>query len=348
MSVTTASSPATASVSRLTNTRSDGNKITQPDFSYFAGKTITLDASGAVGGTNWTEFNGVESGLASYLHATVNIVDYPTGDSIPGQNAAAGAAPNGLTVGEVGPQGNLIDDITNTPNIDFSMQKIEMIGSPHAPESIWYAGPGSGITKITQVMKSKTTLSALDLSTGWSDVLTRVFFGIYGADVDVIPGYENTGDLVEGILRGDGQLMVTSLTAALSAAQGGQVKPLLQATAPGQGTPLYATMKKIPTITTYAASHKPTTPAGRAGMKELIAMAAAPFISFFVPGGTPEKYVVALTDAFRSVMAQQGPKNYLLSAGLPVGWISPKVSESDLKTETSHATILGRFVNYTR
>lgn len=318
----------------------------KPDFAYFQGKTITIVAAGSVGGTSWTEAEVAAPLIGSYLHATVNVLDISTGGSFPGQDYAASQPPNGLTIGELLPQGDLEANVLNSQSINFSMKKVNLIGSPLSPASIFFARSQSGIRNMEQVLKSSVPIPTLNLVSGLSYILTEVFFGAYEAKTPIVTGYPNVGSLITGFLRGDGSLMVTSLTAAESDAQSGAAVPILQATTPVKGTALYSIMKNVPTLSEFYKDHKTNTAAGNAAIKELITLVTAPFLSFYVAANTPQPYVVALQDAYRSAIAQTSARNQLLNAGLAPGNVSPKISKAFLKTEALHISRIKKFLSY--
>jgi hypothetical protein len=137
----------------------------KPDFAYFAGKTITWEVGGAVGSAAWELASVAAPLMASYLHCTINISVTPV--SITGQNIAGDSQPNGLTIGEVTPQGDITDDLSSNPipNVNFSLQTIGLLGAAPSPPSLFVAAPSSGFKTINDLVTSKTPFKDLDNAT---------------------------------------------------------------------------------------------------------------------------------------------------------------------------------------
>src|SRR5262249_20103664 len=103
-------------------------KTVKPDIGYFAGKTISYIVPTAVGAGSYSTAVLFSPYMASYLHANINISSNAGGGGYAGQDVVAASTPDGLTIGTLSLNTDVSADIVNAPNINFSLQKIKIIG----------------------------------------------------------------------------------------------------------------------------------------------------------------------------------------------------------------------------
>ncbi|HVB04963.1 MAG TPA: hypothetical protein VNF07_01780 [Acidimicrobiales bacterium] len=316
----------------------------KPDFGYFAGKTITFIAPAAPGGI----FDAIPRTLgplmASYLHCTVNVVNVPNGNTLPGQDQAASAPANGLTLGVMNILADLENDVKGVASVSFPIKKVGFIGGVPSSDSVWISAPSqASLANFKDVITTTTPFTALDVTSGSVDAQIRVLLGAYGAHVRIVTGYQNAASQVQGFLRGDGPLMAQSNTALEATIESGQARPILQSTKPQPAYSDYKQLKPVPTFASFLASHPPTTAAGRAAMRELITLVASP-TPVFVPAGVPANIRLALTDAMRSALNQRAAQTQEDHFGLPHGFVFPQVIENDIATGAKHDSIMARYL----
>jgi hypothetical protein len=167
-------------------------KKVRPDYAYFVGKTITWIAPGAPGGTYYGLATLMAPYMASYLHCVINVESLSTANGIPGQNAAAVALPNGLTIGELNPSEDVEGFIQGDNPLSFTMKNQDFIAGIPAAETIWVTNPATdhGANTAVKMLDPSNGLTFLDPTTGYQDLITRVVTGAYGVSTaNLITGY---------------------------------------------------------------------------------------------------------------------------------------------------------------
>jgi tripartite-type tricarboxylate transporter receptor subunit TctC len=317
----------------------------QPDFSYFKGKTITYDVVQPPGGTFYVAAQILAPIVAKYLHATVNVVSVPAGNGVAGQDQVATSAPDGLTVGTLNLGVDLENQLTNTPSINFDLKKITVVaGLPINPD-VFITAPNSPYKTWNDVIDSKTSIKSLDYA-GPVDEVQQVLFGAYQTPVQLIQGYTSSADEVAGFLRGDGPVALQSSTAVSSAIAAGKARPLLVTGPVFPGSQGYGQLKNLQTLASFYASDKPKTASGNAAIKELIALfgAESPNQTIFAAPGTPASLTNALTAAFKYALGQPTTRSKELQQALTPGYYSPAVVTSLISGFEKNVGLMKQYV----
>ena len=320
----------------------------KPDFGFFAGKTITFVIAAAPGSGGISAAGvALQSPLAAYLHATVN-VEYVS-NALTADNSVGTAPPDGLTIGVTGVP-TVLNNIYSGVNLtSYSLLKASYVGSTGGQPIMAVACPGSPFTSFDQLLKSKQTVVSVQNSSGGSNLISRLLLGAYGAPHKYLTGYTSS-TLVPGCQRGDGNWEVNGannfLTSAGNAITPGFTPLVLTAPFP-KGSPAFGLNKSIPTIASYFAKHKPSTPGGQAIVKILVDQfgLGAPGEMVFGAPGIPANRLVALQDAMTAAFKVPSVKTALLLAGLPTNSVSGPAVLSFLKYQIKHQTIVQRYLN---
>jgi len=298
----------------------------KPDISYFAGKTITFEVGSKPGGSGDDYVRPIGPLIASYLHCSVNIVDNSSGADLAAQNAVATSTPDGLTIGELNIGSNYDNDVSNIPGLAFTMNKIDIIaGAAVGGSPTIVASPRSAIKNVNEFVDSRATSKILDVTPGGVDLDLRVFLGAYRVNSQLVLGYTSGSVLAAGFQRGDAPFAAQGVPALGTLIGAGLANPLvLFSTVPyPKGLAEYAQMKSVPTLKRYAASHPPTTRAGRVALDERLSVLATPAYGFFAPQNTPPKILAALTAAFHSALLQASTKAAYEAFALSPGYTPP-------------------------
>jgi tripartite-type tricarboxylate transporter receptor subunit TctC len=317
-----------------------------PDFAYFAGKTITFITPGSPGGSNWDAASILAPLMASYLHCTINIEDIPQGGSIPAQNTTAAQAPNALTIGWMGPPGDILNSLTNVAGVNFTMQKQVILGAIPGNDEVLISRSGSNFPKLGDVMRAKTPISILNATTGIVDVSTLTFLGAYKIPTHIIYGFTNATTQYAGFLSGDGPVEFAQVSTSEPGLLAGQAKPLLQYLPPLKGTSTYNLLKKVPTIASLLKTDPPKSKAAVNALKEAIDMVGYSNDVLFAPTGTNADEAAALTAAFRSALAQKGAQAAELNDGLSSGYIDPATALKDIHNEVTGESSILPYLTY--
>jgi tripartite-type tricarboxylate transporter receptor subunit TctC len=298
-------------------------KVVKPDFSFYVGKQLTLITGGAAGAANDEAALIVAPLMASYLHASINVVDMPAGATVPAQEAIAASTPNGLTFGQGGPVGDIESQDVGQNDINFPLRTQEWIGSFSPPQYVIATTPNSGIKTISQFEKADGGgLKYLSLSGGGS-LNEQVFDVVFKQHAQFVTGYINASAQLTGFLRGDGNASVINAPMSAPFIADGQMVGIALTQPYVKGETDYSVMSKLPVMSTYLAKHPPTSKANRTAIKLLNIYNAASDQDFFAPPKTPEGEVLALAAAFRSAVNQPGAQKALIGQGVPNGYDSP-------------------------
>ena len=263
-------------------------------------------------------------GVESYLHATVKVEDVSGNTSI-GQNQAAGAQPNGLTVGIL----NVLTDANNiysgTGALSFDLTKIDYVAATMQGVNLIVSCKGSPYKSWDQVVNNGHPVSVVNVTTGPADELQRLMLAAYGYHTKFINGYVPETQL-QGCLRGDGNIAADSAnlfeTSASNAMAPGIMPLMLTSAEPSSSASAYLN-KMVPTLAQYAAKNPPSTTAGRTAIKQAISTFAGLGNVWFTPVGTPSNLRTALGAAIKSAMSQQSTIKAFLDQGTPPNFVNP-------------------------
>jgi tripartite-type tricarboxylate transporter receptor subunit TctC len=307
---------------------------------FYNGKTITFVVANSPGSTADELTRAIVPGVQSYLHATIRVEDVSGNTSI-GQNQAAGAKPDGLTVGIL----NLLTDANNiyagTGALSFDLAKIDYVAASMQGVDLIVACKGSPYKTWGQTVKSSKAVSVVNVTTGPANELQRLMLAAYGYKTKFINGYVPETQL-QGCLRGDGDIAADSAnlfeTSTSDAMAPGLTPLLLTSAEPSASASAYLN-QRVPTLAQYAAKNPPTTAAG----KQALQMATSTFAGlgnvWFTPDGTPADRRLALTNAIKSAMAQQSTMKAFLDQGTPTTFVDPSKVVPFVKNELSAANV---------
>jgi len=319
----------------------------KPDFNYYIGKTITFVSPGAPGGSYDGLARILAPAIGSYLHCTVIVEDLSSGGGIAGQNDVAASAPNGLTIGELNPDGDVENFLEGTSALTFSLKKQNYIAGVPAVNIVWMSDPQSEYHSIVQIIKPKGPLHILDVTSGYQDLLDRVLIGAYGIpSSSLISGFNGSPALLAGFINKDGPIANIGLQAVESYIAAGLARPLMLTLPMKPGNLGYAFLHKLhlPTYTTILNEHPPKTAAGRKALKELVDISTSAGQIVFTPAGTPMSLNLALTAAMRSALHQTSIKALEDAQGLSTGYISPLQVAKDLNKVLRNSATIAPFL----
>lgn len=282
--------------------------------------------------------------MSKFLRASVVVTDVSGGVTVPGQNQAAASLPNGLILGELNVEADIESFVQKTPGINFPLKTAAIVGG-FPPQDVYCVVPrSSALHNIKDIIDSPTQLKVLNLATGATGLQTDVILGAYGINARQITGFGNAAAMTQGFMNDDGDLACTSASAWTSLVIGGQARVVLQSNVPPAGQPVDNFLKGVPTYATLAATIHPKTSAGKAAMKELVALVDTPNTDLFAPVGTPANLIETLGAAMKWTTQQQTTKAFDNLTSLTPGYVSPKTVKSELNTDIKHLGILGRYL----
>jgi tripartite-type tricarboxylate transporter receptor subunit TctC len=306
----------------------------KPDVSFYKGKTITWDVPSAPGASFYTSATVLAPLVGKYLGATVNIVSVPAGATVAGQDQAAAAPNDGLTIGTLNVSANVSNAATKQPGINFDMTKVSYIaGLPINPD-VFVVAPSAKYQSFASLAQAKPSVTATDYP-GSIDILEKAMFGAYGIKAKLISGYADVPSQVAGFLRGDAQFAINQVPGYAPPIAAGKAVPLLVTGPVTAGSAGYAQLKSVPTIASFAAEHPPTTAAEKSAVAALEALFGASAVNqvFFAPAGTDAGKVAALEEAFKAAEANPATATAFEKANLTVGFLTGAQSATAINTD---------------
>lgn len=316
------------------------------DVSYYDGKTITFDVAGAPGSGAYLLGQDLAPFMGSFLHATVNVVPVPAATGAVEQDDVASAAPNGLTIGELDTNDDVAADIIKVPNINFGMLTVPTAGAVPPSLYVLAATPSSGITSFAQLLHRKSPVTALGF-TGDITLSLTTYLRAFGIPAKILTGYASSSEEVAGFLRGDGELMLTAENNMTTELKSKEAVPILLSQKVYPTAQNYSLLKNVPTASQFAAKHKAKSGAGRKALSVMNFINSTSTVNraIFAPKGTPEKYMLALSAAFKAAISNAHVRQlFVTQAFLPI-WIDPKTVTSELKREVRDEKLIRTYVN---
>jgi tripartite-type tricarboxylate transporter receptor subunit TctC len=292
-----------------------------PDTSFYKGKTISWDVPDGPGTGFYDSAAILAPVVGKYLGATVNIVSIPAGGTIAGQDQAAAASNNGLTMGTINVSTDVGNEATKQPGVNFNIQKEALIaGLPINPE-VFVVSPSSPYKTWDALVKAAPKTQSVAVP-GSNEVLEKGVYLASGIQAKMITGYEDPPSEVAGFLRGDAVLGANSVPTFASAISGGKARPLLLTGPVPAGTEGSAQLKSTPTLASYYASHKLKSASQTQAIDAMEALFGQKAVNqaYFMPAGTDPGKVAALTAAFQSAMASSAVKASFIKQNLTPGF----------------------------
>jgi tripartite-type tricarboxylate transporter receptor subunit TctC len=303
---------------------------------FFKGKTITYVIPNTPGSPPGLIMEAMKSGLEKYLGATINI-EYNSNVATVGEDVVGTAKPDGLTLGDMALQVVLNEEYSGQGTPAFSLNDVSWVGATYAAPSGVFGCQESSFTSFGALVKSRTPLKIVEITTGSNDEMNRLLMAAWPVPHTFLTGY-TTADVTAGCQRGDGNFSSSSLARALNASGTSVVAgltPLLLTGPVPAGSPNAFLNSKVPTFAEYAKQNPPTTALGR----EAIALAissfssTAPNFTTFGPPGIPASRLAALTAAFTAVAAEPAVTKASLLAAIPPGFVAPATVTAFVKQQ---------------
>lgn len=331
-----------SSPSANTTTSSSSSSVTQ-GLNYYRGKTVTIIEPGATGAIFDLIARTEATYLGRYLHATVNVEDVTIGNTIPGQDETASAAPNGLTLGilDLGNDASLA--LTHTPGLNFDVRSLQFIAANAASSDLMVARASSPYTSLSAILHASPPPTVLMENTGTTDVLTASLFGILGVHADYVVGYTSIGSYVQGFSRGDGPIMMTNLASTGALVKGGQARPILVTSVPPAGTLYRQYVLKVPTFASIKSTYPPKTATQKKEWAALDAFLGATSTPLVTQARVPSDEVAALRQAAVWMFAQAGFKTAILRDGQNPDYVSPSAAKGDYAAVLKDGSVLEPF-----
>lgn len=309
---------------------------------FYKGKTLTIIEPGATGAIFDLIARTEAKFLGIYLHATVNVEDMTTGNTITGQDATAGANPNGLTIGELNLGVDASLALTHTPGLNFNPDRLAFISASQPGASLMISSKNSPYQSFSALVNAKTPTVLME-NTGTVDVLTASILGILGLHPNYIVGYTSIGSYVQGFVRGDGPIMDTNLASTGELVSQNTAVPLMVTSVPPVGTLYRKYTTSVPTFAQVEKQYPPKTATEKKEWTALDAFYGATSTPLVTQTGVAADKVAALRAAAVWMFKQSSFKQQMLSEGQNPTYVDPLTAKNDYSTVLKQGAILEPF-----
>jgi tripartite-type tricarboxylate transporter receptor subunit TctC len=309
--------------------------------SYFKGKTITLIAPDAPGGSYDSYARLFAPYVGKQLGATINVENVPTAGTVQGTNQMAAASPNGLTIGMVNVGGDMASLVEKQPGQSFDMAKLSWIGQPAPLPNAVVTQPGSKVQSFASMLHPSDPISALDIRNGIGDMLIRVVYGAFGVKYQMDTGFESTSALKQGFIAKDGQTILEAMSTLYPLISGNEAKPLL--VIGSVDLPSYQkVLAGVPTLQSELTKVSLAAPQ-KAAVKEALDLSNLSD-DFAAPAGLPASELSTLRNAFAKAAADPALQGQATKESLPLSWISGPSVTSQVKAALANSSSIAPYV----
>jgi tripartite-type tricarboxylate transporter receptor subunit TctC len=309
---------------------------------YFKGKTITLIAPDAPGGSYDSYARLFAPYVGQELGATINVENVNGAGTLQGSNQMAAATPNGLTIGMVNVGGDVASLVEKQPGQNFTMTKLSWIGQPAQIPNAIVTQPGSSVSSFSGMLHPSGQVSALDIRNGIGDMLIRVLYGAFGVPYKLDTGFEQTAALKQGFLANDGQTILEAMSSLYPLISGNEAKPLL-VVGPVSLASYQKVLSGVPTLQNAMSS------AHLSGSKEAAVTEALALSNlsddFAAPPGLPASELSALRQAFSQAASLPALKAQAEKESLPLSFISGSAVSGQVDQALANSKAIAPYVN---
>ena len=309
---------------------------------YFKGKTITLIAPDAPGGSYDSYARLFAPYLGQELGATINVENVNGAGTLQGSNQMAAASPNGLTIGMVNVGGDIASLVEKQPGQNFTMTKLSWIGQPAQVPNAIVTQPGSSVSSFSGLLHPSGQVSALDIRNGIGDMLIRVLYGAFGVPYKLDTGFEQTAALKQGFLAKDGQTILEAMSTLYPLISGNEAKPLL-VIGPVSLPSYQKVLSGVPTLQTAMSSAHLSGSKG-AAVTEALALSNLAY-DFAAPAGLPASELSALRQAFSAAASLPALKAQADKESLPLAFISGSAVSGQVDQALNNSKTIASYVS---
>lgn len=326
-----ATSAGATAVRHTSTTTSNAALLTQGK-KFYRGKTITIIAPDAPGGGFDQYARALGPVVGTYLHASVDITNIAPANTITGQDAFAAANPDGLTIGMINPGADILNEISNTPGVNFNPLRVAFLGASGGGATEYSCLTSSGITSMSQVITSTKPISEVIVTTGTQTIEMRLVNASFGFPTDVITGYTSTHSEVQGYERGDGNCSVLGIGDVATFIAAGKATILMRTADVNKGTAYYGEQATAPYFSKLEQQYPAKTNRERLARVALLALGTVGH-QFNVQTKVSEDKVLALRAAFQFAFENKSVQSLLLSEGNEVGFVNGLQTKLDYEQE---------------
>jgi tripartite-type tricarboxylate transporter receptor subunit TctC len=259
---------------------------------FYEGETVELIVPHGAGGGFDTYARASAPYLEEYLGATVVVKNVTGAGGNIGRNQLYRAEPDGLTIGFSSFPSMIFSQLSGADGIQYDVNEWEILGRVVA-ESEVISVPAAAKYQSLEELRNADGPVRIPLSGVGDDTFFKAMIVARGLGIDVVPvtGYDGASEAFAAGMRGDGEILSSSIGSSLQLIEAGEITPILQISlVPAttlEGVPLASEVIEDEVMASFVKS---------------IAGISALDRSFFAPPGVPEERLETLRAAVAATM----------------------------------------------
>lgn len=306
--------------------------------SYYAGESIDLVVPYEPGGGYDTYMRALAPYLGECLDATPVVLNEPGAGGLLATNKTFATSPDERRLQIVNTVGTVSSQIAGAEGVSFDMTEFSAIGRIAATASVLGVAADSDLQDFQAIIDSEAPVRFPSVGPGANDFTTpNILSAIYGFEVDMITGYQGSGEARLALISGDGDAYAQSWDSMLGDIQSGEVKPLVLAST--------ESVEELPDVPTLA-DFEPADQRGK-DIRDGLAALEATGRGIVGPPGLPEDRLTELQDAFTCAFENQELLDQLEQGERPVSLLSGEewqgVMEDAINSSEEFQTLLTEF-----
>jgi tripartite-type tricarboxylate transporter receptor subunit TctC len=303
---------------------------TAGDDAFFKGKTMQMIVPHGAGGGFDTYARATAPYLEEFLGVTIVVENVRGAGGDIGRNQLYRADPDGLTIGFSSFPSMVFSQLSGADSVQYDVSKWEMLGRMVA-ESEVISVPAAGKYQSLEEIVSADGPIRIPLSGVGDDTFFKAMIVGKALGIDLIPvtGYDGSAEAFAAGMRGDAEILSSSLGTSLPLIESGEIKPILQISlVPASeidGVPLASEIIEDEAMR---------------GFVEDIAGIAALDRSFFAPPGVPEDRLEVLRAAVGSALQNPDFLAHMEKIGRAVNFMPADEATKILKSAMANSAKL--------
>lgn len=317
----------------------------QQGMAFYKGQTITLNIPTAAGAGFDVDSRYLVPGLQSFLQANINVVDYSSGASIPGQDATAHANPNGLTIGLLETATDITLTATNQLGLNFNPAREVFLGGFPLTTGLLIDHVSDPYSSIISLRSATTANPATicEVTNNSSAIQINLVFKALGIHFRTVTGFTNSTTEESGWNQGDCQMVFVSDAGLAPFVKKGVGRALATSNVEPSTFVYYQQLQGVPLFKTLMTQTKGLTAGEKKSAKFALIALNTPTTLFAAPAATKADRYLALQAAFKYVLHTQIVKNELEDRGEDAGYVSPASEKASYLVATKEMAAAARY-----
>jgi tripartite-type tricarboxylate transporter receptor subunit TctC len=200
---------------------------------YYEGKVVTMIVPHSASGGFAKYSQLFAPALKEKLKASDVRIEHKSGaGGILGSNLVWHSKPDGLTIGFSSGTALMLAQMAGGEGVQFDATKFTYLGRPASDDRVIFTRTASELKTADDLKKIGRELKVPSQGVDDDFYATAIIADAVGFKVKYITGYEGGADTTLAVIKGDGDMRLTSWTSAVPVIKNGDVRPLLSI---GQG-----------------------------------------------------------------------------------------------------------------